>query len=61
MILHIMCTCNGAYVMSCVVMVCSVRQITSAIGATTLKEIKKAAMQYGVIGIDEGQFVSLLK
>lgn len=34
------------------------RQISSAISATTLKQTRKEASKHGVIGIDEGQFVS---
>jgi hypothetical protein len=34
------------------------RQISSAMLATTLKQTKKEAFKHGVIGIDEGQFVS---
>lgn len=34
------------------------RQISSAMSATTLKQTKKEASKHGVIGIDEGQFVS---
>ena len=34
------------------------RQISSAMLATTLKQAKKEAFKHGVIGIDEGQFVS---
>lgn len=34
------------------------RQISSAMSATTLKNIKNEARKHGVIGIDEGQFVS---
>ncbi len=37
----------------------SYRQVTSAIGTTELKQVKKMALKYGVIGIDEGQFVSV--
>ena len=34
-------------------------QISSAMLATTLKQTKKEAFKHGVIGIDEGQFVSI--
>lgn len=34
------------------------RQISSAMLATSLKQAKKEAFKHGVIGIDEGQFVS---
>lgn len=37
------------------------RQISSAVSTTTLKQIKKEARKHGVIGIDEGQFVSLIR
>ena len=34
------------------------RQVTAATAATVLHSLKKKASDYGVIGIDEGQFVS---
>ena len=33
------------------------RQVTSAVAATELSNMKNMARKYGVIGIDEGQFV----
>jgi len=33
-------------------------QVTSALACSQLQEAKDKAKQYGVIGIDEGQFVS---
>lgn len=35
------------------------RQVSSATATDRLCELRKAASDYGVIGIDEGQFVSL--
>lgn len=34
------------------------RQVTAAVAATHLSTMKNTAKKYGVIGIDEGQFVS---
>lgn len=34
------------------------RQVTAAVAATQLSTMKNTAKKYGVIGIDEGQFVS---
>ena len=34
-------------------------QVTSAFACCQLQEVKDKAKQYGVIGIDEGQFVSV--
>lgn len=34
-------------------------QVTSAFACSQLQEAKDKAKQYGVIGIDEGQFVSV--
>ena len=36
------------------------RQVTSAKATSTLKVLKNTAKKFGVIGIDEGQFVSYL-
>ncbi len=36
------------------------RQVTTATCAKTLSKVKNSALRYGVIGIDEGQFVSSL-
>ena len=33
------------------------RQVTAALSTTELKALKKRAHEYGIIGIDEGQFV----
>lgn len=37
----------------------SFSQVTAATSAKTLSKVRNAALRYGVIGIDEGQFVSL--
>ena len=52
------CVMKPLHVCTCVCGSCTCRQVTSAVSATELNAMTNTAMKYGVIGIDEGQFVS---
>ena len=52
------CVMKPLHVCMCVCGSCTCRQVTSAVSATELTAMTNTAKKYGVIGIDEGQFVS---